>query len=103
MTVDQPGAEWIVKFQAEYRSMPEADQMRICSVFFCFICLCIQYSHSLRMPGQCGHSPPDLIPKRPVHRTLSIKERNMYKMAIFLGGFLTLTILIGVLATISPV
>jgi hypothetical protein len=55
------------------------------------------------MPGQCGHSPPDLIPKRPVHRTLSIKERNMYKMAIFLGGFLTLTILIGVLATISPV
>jgi hypothetical protein len=32
-----------------------------------------------------------------------IKERDMYKMAIFLGGFLTLTILIGVLATISPV
>jgi len=27
----------------------------------------------------------------------------MFKMAIFLGGFLTLTILIGVLATISPV
>jgi hypothetical protein len=34
---------------------------------------------------------------------ISIKERNMYKMAIFLGGFLALTILIGVLATISPV
>ncbi|MDR6947080.1 hypothetical protein J2Y39_001678 [Pseudomonas sp. 2957] len=38
-----------------------------------------------------------------MHRTPRIKERDMYKMAIFLGGFLTLTILIGVLATISPV
>jgi hypothetical protein len=28
---------------------------------------------------------------------------SMGKMAIFLGGFLVLTILIGVLATISPV
>jgi len=55
------------------------------------------------MPRQCGYSPIRFIPRRSVHRTLSIKERNMYKMAIFLGGFLTLTILIGVLATISPV
>ena len=55
------------------------------------------------MPRQCGQSPSDLIPQRPVHRTPSLKERNMYKMAIFLGGFLTLTSLIGVLATISPV
>jgi len=38
-----------------------------------------------------------------VHRKLSIKESSMNKMAIFLGGFLTLTILIGMLATISPV
>ncbi len=38
-----------------------------------------------------------------MHRTLSIEESNMNKMAIFLGGFLTLTILIGMLATISPV
>jgi nitrate reductase gamma subunit len=38
-----------------------------------------------------------------VHRKLSIKESSMNKMAIFLGGFLALTILIGMLATISPV
>lgn len=31
------------------------------------------------------------------------EESNMNKMAIFLGGFLALTILIGLLATISPV
>jgi hypothetical protein len=30
-------------------------------------------------------------------------ERHMAKMSIFLGGFLVLTILIGVLATIPPV
>ncbi|CAI9001300.1 hypothetical protein EMIT0P265_90179 [Pseudomonas zeae] len=38
-----------------------------------------------------------------MHRKLSIEESNMNKMAFFLGGFLTLTILIGLLATISPV
>jgi hypothetical protein len=38
-----------------------------------------------------------------VHRKPCIEESSMFKMAIFLGGFLTLTILIGVLATISPV
>ncbi|MDI3398546.1 hypothetical protein QLG12_10055 [Pseudomonas sp. V88_4] len=43
------------------------------------------------------------IPKRPVRRTFSIQEAFMAKMAIFLGGFLVLTIMIGVLATISPV
>ncbi|WP_164872136.1 hypothetical protein [Pseudomonas syringae] len=43
------------------------------------------------------------IPERPVRRTLSIQEAFMAKMAIFLGGFLVLTIMIGVLATISPV
>jgi hypothetical protein len=32
-----------------------------------------------------------------------LQERFMTKMAIFLGGFLALTLLIGVLATISPV
>jgi hypothetical protein len=42
-------------------------------------------------------------------RELSAVQRNlnagglMGKMAIFLGGFLVVTILIGVLATISPV
>lgn len=49
------------------------------------------------------HSRQFFIPKRPVHRKLSIEESNMNKMAFFLGGFLTLTILIGLLATISPV
>jgi hypothetical protein len=49
------------------------------------------------------HSRQSFISKRPVHRKLSIEESNMNKMAIFLGGFLTLTILIGLLATISPV
>jgi len=38
-----------------------------------------------------------------VHRKLSIEESNMNKMAYFLGGFLVLTVLIGMLATISPV
>jgi hypothetical protein len=38
-----------------------------------------------------------------VLRKLSNGESNMNKMAFFLGGFLTLTILIGMLATISPV
>jgi hypothetical protein len=49
------------------------------------------------------HSRQFFIPKRPVHRKLSFEESNMNKMAFFLGGFLTLTILIGLLATISPV
>ncbi|WP_367085029.1 hypothetical protein ABV589_04230 [Pseudomonas sp. HOU2] len=55
------------------------------------------------MALQSGHLRQSFIPKRPVHRTLSIEESSMNKMAIFLGGFLTLTILIGMLATISPV
>jgi hypothetical protein len=38
-----------------------------------------------------------------VRRTFSIQEAFMAKMAFFLGGFLVLTIMIGVLATISPV
>jgi hypothetical protein len=33
---------------------------------------------------------------------LTIQEAPMGKMALFLGGFLVLTILIGALATISP-
>lgn len=55
------------------------------------------------MALQSGHPRQSFIPKRPVHRQLSIEESSMNKMAIFLGGFLTLTILIGMLATISPV
>lgn len=55
------------------------------------------------MPRQCGHRRFAFIPKRPVHRKPGIEESKMNKMAIFLGGFLTLTILIGLLATISPV
>ena len=55
------------------------------------------------MPRECGHSRQSFISKCPVHRKPGIKESNMNKMAIFLGGFLTLTILIGLLATISPV
>jgi len=54
------------------------------------------------MPRQCGHLRQSFIPKRSVHRKPGIEESNMNKMAIFLGGFLTLTILIGLLATISP-
>jgi hypothetical protein len=38
-----------------------------------------------------------------VHRKTQCAGGLMGKMAIFLGGFLVLTILIGVLATISPV
>ncbi|MFJ7314551.1 hypothetical protein ACIQVE_17685 [Pseudomonas sp. NPDC098747] len=55
------------------------------------------------MRRQFGHSRQSFIPKRPVHRKLSIKESSMNKMGFFLGGFLVLTILIGMLATISPV
>ncbi len=55
------------------------------------------------MPRQCGHSRQSFISKCRVHRKPGIEESNMNKMAIFLGGFLTLTILIGLLATISPV
>ncbi|MDO7896025.1 hypothetical protein [Pseudomonas citrulli] len=47
-------------------------------------------------PGQCGRSPVGLA-----YALLS--GGLMAKMAIFLGGFLALTLLIGVLATISPV
>ena len=36
------------------------------------------------------------------YRELKMLEAPMGKMAIFLGGFLVLTILIGALATISP-
>jgi hypothetical protein len=38
-----------------------------------------------------------------LHRTFITQEAAMAKMAIFLGGFLLLTLLIGALATISPV
>jgi hypothetical protein len=38
-----------------------------------------------------------------VHRNFNMQEAFMGKLAIFLGGFLVVTILIGVLATISPV
>ncbi|WP_268932937.1 MULTISPECIES: hypothetical protein [unclassified Pseudomonas] len=41
----------------------------------------------------------------PAHNKGTFREQEapMGKMAIFLGGFLVLTVLIGALATISPV
>jgi len=36
-------------------------------------------------------------------RTTANQEAVMAKMSLFLGGFLVLTLLIGALATISPV